>query len=940
MRTAGISTAIIFSLLILSFGGRNARAAWNVDTQPPTASCSPASQSTTNTFFTISWSGSDNVGFPSSPLFDVQYNINRGVWLTWLDDTSSTTATFSPAAFDNTYYFRVQVITGDSGGNRMQGWSPSCTVAVSAPAVNDTPVNYSIAHPQWSGSQYYGGRDNPAIFRTVYQDADGAADPSWGINQAWFFINTSDRGDLSSSFYGYVLSPYRPGGGGVGWVYVWNDNRERWYFTQLLPQATPGEFRIGTSLTSGYRQYGTTLLSSNTKFTFSGNFLTADWEISFQQGYLTRDRNRLSELRMYVSDSGGLIDGWDSMDFHRTDLWPPALSQFNAAPLEVEAGEPVFLESLAGDTGSGLDKVKMWIFEASSYRYTMADPAYWQNPFTTFNGPKIAYDPNIYSFGTWWDTTGWAPGYYYVLATAEDMLGNNMLPYWDAVYGVGQRWRLIDYNGVPYQTVRIKRPEGTLSGRLWEDANGDCEINPGESNYTGSVRLDLVGDRYTWGNFLVSGGNIGPGNLPTAGSPYQFDISNLAADYDLTCWNYKVGSEPEVMGLSYSGSSAGPFPIEYKQTTVVNLGVKPRPGNITGYVFMDLDRNGSQDPGEERYNLPTAASVTIWPIGTSQTISSGNPNFNFLNLNAGSYSVELVSSSGYDITTSNNPQSVSLVPGETETVIFGIAPPAVDWFQTEGGDIHAQTNLTSWIGYQASFPYVSQDNQDGYPGVVSAGGQIDVGPSGQVSSTNWQLENHGYDQYVAGGEWEYDYGYFLERAKVIDKTILNSSGPNQNDLRNLESGAYLVVSPDGNLILPDWEVGGGGGEKQITIFVPGNLRIDGRIRLAADSNQNNFIAFIVQGNIEVDPGVYDNSGNPVLEGLYLANSFFSTGSSDKQFVAQGIFIAYGGFRLERDLGEEKNDDTPAERFIYDSNLIWKIPPYLLSDDFVWQEIAP
>ena len=136
-------------------------------------------------------------------------------------------------------------------------------------------------------------------------------------------------------------------------------------------------------------------------------------------------------------------------------------------------------------------------------------------------------------------------------------------------------------------------------------------------------------------------------------------------------------------------------------------------------------------------------------------------------------------------------------------------------------------------------------------------------------------------------------------------------------------------------------------------LVNGNLTINGRINFVGTG----FIAFIVKDDINISPGIGTtfSSATPVLEGIYIASGTLHTGVNGgpgepnyfpgaERFVGKGIFIA-GGVSLERDLstadaGTTANDTNAAELFIYNPELLLRMPESFKDVPIAWEEVGP
>lgn len=285
------------------------------------------------------------------------------------------------------------------------------------------------------------------------------------------------------------------------------------------------------------------------------------------------------------------------------------------------------------------------------------------------------------------------------------------------------------------------------------------------------------------------------------------------------------------------------------------------------------------------------------------------------------------------------------------------------WYQTgtkatsstiEGnGDVHVQGDLTAMIHPDAQW---TQDNyfalgnnpqpQGLFPGLVSVDGTADFGPYGGVSTKGWILASgsppppdpYAYDSYSSSNR--YDYNYWNNKITTTPWTLGNT--PIISNLNNLGSGYYKV---DGDLILPNnfWGIMGG---KKIVILVSGKLRIQNRIMLANPWQQGNFLMFVVNGDIEIDPRVAAPLGVPGIQGVFITSNKISTGTTgdvmtEQMLLGYGVFVAYGdggnSFDFQRKI---RIMNGPSERFAYDLNLIMQAPPQIYVIPFGWEEVAP
>jgi hypothetical protein len=138
-------------------------------------------------------------------------------------------------------------------------------------------------------------------------------------------------------------------------------------------------------------------------------------------------------------------------------------------------------------------------------------------------------------------------------------------------------------------------------------------------------------------------------------------------------------------------------------------------------------------------------------------------------------------------------------------------------------------------------------------------------------------------------------------------------------------------SPATSEIASPWSVASG---ESYVVFVNGNLNIKNNITVA----NGGFLAFMVSGNIIVDPSVTD------IEGIYLSNGNFTTQSiyslgvtNDAQLTVQGSVVAWGNMDLRRNLGGAGNIN-PGELFSYRPDLLSNMPAKLKTFAMQWQEV--
>ncbi len=258
------------------------------------------------------------------------------------------------------------------------------------------------------------------------------------------------------------------------------------------------------------------------------------------------------------------------------------------------------------------------------------------------------------------------------------------------------------------------------------------------------------------------------------------------------------------------------------------------------------------------------------------------------------------------------------------------------WWQVTDNDIYANGTLSSVIPNLASPKTFDLDGSGGYPGIPNYNSTTapNWGASGgTVSSKSW-IANSAYTGRT------YNYDWFLNQTGVpTDQVTTNAasviSGPTaDNTTLNTGysyQGAYYRYRGGDLTINGNVDVG----SNKVVLFVSGNLTINGNVNL---TDGTGFFAAIVGGNIIVN-GTVTNGANPALEGFYLANGTFNTGSSNNRLVTRGAVAGLSGVTLSRDL-LSSNTNTPAELFQYAPDLVLSMPYALMRQGLQWSEINP
>ncbi len=241
------------------------------------------------------------------------------------------------------------------------------------------------------------------------------------------------------------------------------------------------------------------------------------------------------------------------------------------------------------------------------------------------------------------------------------------------------------------------------------------------------------------------------------------------------------------------------------------------------------------------------------------------------------------------------------------------------WWQVNDGDITSSGDIVSRL---PSGKYLNTVGSGGFPGIPVYNGQIGTAP-GTISSTGWNANTETSLTRI------FNYSFF---ENLIPPDIVI------NDISKLTTGAGTTLDANGY----EWYKITGNldtvgnidfGSRKVILFVKsGNFNINGKINL--DDNNGFFVVF-VNGNINITASV---TGTPAIEGMYTADSGFTTGLGNTQLHIRGSVASYGGITLQRDLPDDTV--TPAELFEFAPDQVVLFPQKLMFKRFKWAEVAP
>ena len=241
------------------------------------------------------------------------------------------------------------------------------------------------------------------------------------------------------------------------------------------------------------------------------------------------------------------------------------------------------------------------------------------------------------------------------------------------------------------------------------------------------------------------------------------------------------------------------------------------------------------------------------------------------------------------------------------------------WWQVKDGDVTATGDIVSKMPGGLYFDTVGSG---GFPGVPVYRDQIAVTP-GTISSTLWSANT------TTSLPRIFNYSYFDNL--IPDDTVIN-------DISKLTTGVGVTLDANGYewyKITGNIDTAGNidFGSRKVILFVKtGNFNINGKINL---NDNSGFFGVFVNGNISVAGTV---TGSPSIEGMYIADTGFSTGLGTSQLNVRGSVASYGGITLQRDLPDDTV--TPAELFEFAPDQVMLFPQKLMYKRTKWAEVAP
>lgn len=262
---------------------------------------------------------------------------------------------------------------------------------------------------------------------------------------------------------------------------------------------------------------------------------------------------------------------------------------------------------------------------------------------------------------------------------------------------------------------------------------------------------------------------------------------------------------------------------------------------------------------------------------------------------------------------------------------FYLTTKKASWWQTSGAGVYAGslaggTTIQSLIPdtISASSRYlVLGDCSDCDAAVVRGSGSVALG-DGSVSSAGYTVESLYRGRVLGFTFWKGQMGVGVSPvddfiSSTIEKPIADSRDFFYQDTSAIISNSWDVVA----------------GESYV-VFVDGDLDVEANVTV----ENGGFLAFIVSGDVTVNPvvtqlqGIYIIDGNFITESQYVADL-----DDDVQLSVEGTIIAWGSVTLQRDLGIGNIND-PGELFTYRPDFIINMPEKMKNFILRWREVAP
>jgi len=449
-------------------------------------------------------------------------------------------------------------------------------------------------------------------------------------------------------------------------------------------------------------------------------------------------------------------------------------------------------------------------------------------------------------------------------------------------------------------------------------------------NFTASV---IVGsgtvDRVDFGSTNTSVSVVSPASDAT--NPYNTSASALSAGTSVITADVVMGgvitctAPSQVLTVNANSCDITAYDVPLNGTGDTALSAPITVNNISPAIY-------SIDQVLFTVNAPPVAGVAANPLYP-------NPD------DSAAFQVEMealsLGSTTYTATaTLNDPGATQCI----DTADITVTNPS-SWWQVKEGDAVTDGGISSAIPPTAYESALIVHDVDEFPGVPTYQGSLNPSPP-NVSSKNWNT-NSSYSAPIP------DYAFFEGRVPASSFTPIITNPVNTTVLTTgtLDANGYLWLRYDGadygftDLVIEDPSGTVNLGTNKVVLFVKdADLVVNSKINLTPGRG---FFMAIVERDISVNQLVGDTpvaSPTPDLEGIYIADGNFATGSTfaaipdDIQLHIRGSVVGNTGVDLERVLSD--NSLYPGELFEYGVDQILAYPQDLTPSRLIWREVAP
>ncbi len=421
------------------------------------------------------------------------------------------------------------------------------------------------------------------------------------------------------------------------------------------------------------------------------------------------------------------------------------------------------------------------------------------------------------------------------------------------------------------------------------------------------------------------------------------------------------------VGMVQQTRTCSPVGCQLETQCVKDPNCDPVPSTINAVVYTDSPTNPAKPAGLANPNCSTT-TPGIYQAGGTMTATDNTGK---------SYSAALKLANGA-VTITNVPQSTggkycvrftSLDPDYAVTcpssgeycsqdapippatpLRFYVSKIGNPWYQTMGGDIGAMngsgTALTDAISAPCKepgcLPYLALPlgtNPSSTGALLTSTSSVVNMLTGSIAKAPEARRVKLPNPLVCRENYDYFYRLF-SMGLTPNSDFVNPANailpavPLNGVAYYYGGGATLTVSTAWNIKA---------GESKV-VFVKGDLSIKNTITVA----KGGFLAFIVSGNIIVDPSVgtldHSSTTNGQVQGVYISNQMIQVlpqgvNIPDKKLVAEGTFAACNGIQIKRDFYGVDNNRYPGALFVYRPDFVLNTPAKMKESNYIWQEVA-